>query len=400
MKILVIHHTGLMGGGTLSCFDVIKSLSADGSDVYLLLPPGENEARKQAKKLNINVLNYNIKPLVFGYYNGSSNLIKVVVKSIISMKYINRWKLVLGKEKPDLVVLNSIVQWPMISIINKIDINTVCFIRETMKGNRYNIINYLIAFYLKRTSGVSFLSVFDREQWKISNLRNIQVIPDMLNMEKYTWNLSMEKSREKFQLKQNFFYVLYVGGMSKLKGAETIIKAINNCTSDNIRLLFLGDLGEKSLNKKNSSQKKFVNKMYRFIKENNLQNRIKLIGPQTNVNYWYAACDVVVFPAEEAHQGRPIYEAGAFKKPVIVSDFPNYKEYMQEGVNGLYFEPGNDKELTEKIENLKSDSEYCADLGTKNYFMTKELHSSISISKSIVNFVRNTKFDKEGYYAK
>lgn len=394
MKILVIHHSGNLGGGTISCFDVVNAINKKEDEIILSLPPGENAARHKATEMNISTLNENIMPLIFGYYNGSTNILRVTIKSAFSFKDREKWKKTLRQIKPDLVLLNSIVQWPMISLLNSMNIKSICFVRETMRGKPNNIINKFIAKSLQKANGVVFLSNFDKKQWNLVGNVSQTVIPDTLNLKDYISGINKENSRIKLKLKGDVFYVLYVGGMSKLKGAQTIVKAINHFQEENIEVLFLGDLGTELINlngiqrRKKSNQISFINEVYNYVQKNKLHNRIQFIGIQRNMNDWYSACDVVVFPAEKAHQARPIYEAGAFEKPVIVSGFPNYNEYLKSGINGLVFEPGNFIELANAIEVLYKNQALCANLGKNNFKLTDSLHDCIKINTKIEKFIK------------
>lgn len=382
MKILMIHHSGMLGGGTLSCFDVINSLKEQGHNVILSLPIGDNKALKKAKEMNLDILNENIVPLTFGYYNGGSNIFKLIIKYFVLLKYKKKWIKTLEYEKPDLVLLNSIVQWPMIEILNNMKIRNICFVRETMKGSLSNIINRTIASKLEKSSGIAFLSEFDKKEWSLSSKVIQKVIPDTINIDEFKKGINKEIARKKLELKDDVKYILYVGGMSRLKGARTMIRAINQCKGNNIKLLFLGELDIDLNNSclisriKNRSRINFIKEINRYIEENDLRKHIELVGIQTNMNYWYAACDFVVFPAEKAHQARPIYEAGVFNKPAIVSDFSNYNEYLNDQISGLVFEPGNFIDLSKAINKLIEDSELCCELGKNNNLLTYRHHNS------------------------
>lgn len=358
-KVLMIHHASNLGGGTLSCFDVISAMKDKEYNVTLALPQVEGAAKQKAKNMKIDLLTEVPPPLTFSYYNGSSNIFKALIKIAIICRYKKKWKILLQKEKPDLVILNSIVQWPLISILNSINIGNICFVRETMKGKPGGIINGLIKQRLSKATGVSFLSEYDERQWSLPNTVSQTIIPDLVDISSFEMGISKELSRSRLSLEQDVFYILYVGGMSKLKGADIIIKAMKKFKGQKIELLFLGDLGtdlSKGLKKiKNFSRIKFIRKIKKYVKGNNLSSNIRFIGLQDKMNYWYAACDVVVFPATKAHQARPIYEAGVFKKPVVVSNFPNFKEYLVPNKSGLVFEPGNYKELAKCIQRLYLD---------------------------------------------
>ncbi|WP_318617952.1 glycosyltransferase family 4 protein [Sporosarcina sp. YIM B06819] len=395
MKILIIHHTGLMGGGTLSCFDIIKALEGNKHSIVLALPPGESAARQLAKNNNINILNDTVVPLVFGHYNGGANILKVLIRALPRLRYIKRWEKILRREKPDVVLLNSMIQWPMISILKKLNIKSVCFVRETIKGKRRGLINRFIAAKLQNGTGVSFLSEFDKKQWDLPERVNQIVIPDVVDVDNYSNGINKEDSRNILKLKNDVFYILYSGGMSKIKGAETIVRALKHCKGKKIELLFLGNSGNDLLEARGVKKIKyftkisFIKKLYRFIEENGMKDKVKFLGVQTNMNYWYSACDVVVFPAEEAHQARPIYEAGVFKKPIIASDFPNYYEYLKPGVSGLVFKPGDHNELAQAIENLYDNSVLYDDIGNNNYLLMDKFHNSKSVNKKVNNFIES-----------
>ena len=60
-------------------------------------------------------------------------------------------------------------------------------------------------------------------------------------------------------------------------------------------------------------------------------------------------CDLVVFPSTKAHQAMPIYEAGMAERLMIISDFVNTREFLENEKNGLTFPPSNSEALAEKI---------------------------------------------------
>jgi glycosyltransferase involved in cell wall biosynthesis len=319
------------------------------------------------------MLNDKIIPLTFGYYNGSTNICRLIIKAVIQKKFKKKWIKVLEREKPEVVILNSMVQWPMISLLNRLNIKSICFVRETMKGEKNKIINRIIASHLEKASGIAFLSCYDKNQWSLKGNIIQSVIPDLVDIELFRMNLNKIKARSVLKLETDIFYVLYVGGMSELKGAKTIVKAMKNCKEKKIKLLFLGNLGENIVRSKGISKLKnkmrilFVQETVEYIRQNKLDTVIEFIGMQRNMNYWYAACDVVVFPAKEAHQARPIYEAGVFSKPAIVPDFCNYYEYFQHEINGLVFKSNDSNELSEAIIRLYNNPNLGIRLGIENY---------------------------------
>lgn len=78
-----------------------------------------------------------------------------------------------------------------------------------------------------------------------------------------------------------------------------------------------------------------------FTIQDHQNESIQLIGFQEKMNKWHIASDIAVFPVEDAHQARPIYEEGLHKSTIIISDFPNYNEFLKHKFNGLVFKNGN-----------------------------------------------------------
>ena len=104
-------------------------------------------------------------------------------------------------------------------------------------------------------------------------------------------------------------------------------------------------------------------------------SKVHMVGRQSNMSNCYAAADVLVFPMRSAHQARPIFEAGYFSIPVVISDFPNIKEDVLNDVNGMVFCPGDSKDLASKLEQLALDKTLRVKLGIKNKEMFQKNHS-------------------------
>lgn len=380
----------MIGGGTLSCFDVIEALNKANFNVKLVLPKGESQAKQLALRKQIEVLDENLEILTFSYYNGGNGVLKSVIKLLLKFKYIIGWIKLLKKENPDVVILNSIVQWPMIILLKFLGIKNICFIRETMKGSSGSAVNRAIKIWLKLSNGISYLSQYGKHQWKLKCGINQVVIPDKISEDVLQLEISKKKARDILKLEENKFYVLFLGGLSKLKGTHVIIDAISKMENENIELIILGDLSEKLRKSGVFCSLKYLKQIF-YLKEMSKKieknTKIKMVGLQSSTNDWYAACDLVVFPAEKAHQARPLYEAGAFKKPIIISDFPNYREYVSKGINGLTFIPNDSEDLSRKIQLLMDNKFQCENMGKKNYDFTLKYHNSKTIDILISDFV-------------
>ena len=64
---------------------------------------------------------------------------------------------------------------------------------------------------------------------------------------------------------------------------------------------------------------------------------------------YYRISDLVVLPSRVEPLGYTMIEAGYFNKPFIGSRTGGIAEFIDDGVNGFLFEPGNADDLAEKI---------------------------------------------------
>ncbi|MDD5691363.1 MAG: glycosyltransferase family 4 protein [Candidatus Omnitrophica bacterium] len=134
-------------------------------------------------------------------------------------------------------------------------------------------------------------------------------------------------------------YALYLGRFVDYKGVNTLMKVFETLPSSKLKII-----GEGPLEKR----------LYSFA---SLHNNIELLGKVSKDSVFEAIkkSSFIIFPSE-CYENMPmvIIESFAFSKPVIASNLGAIKEFVIDGVNGLLFEPGNAKDLAEKVAYLFS----------------------------------------------
>lgn len=130
-------------------------------------------------------------------------------------------------------------------------------------------------------------------------------------------------------------YVLFAGRLSQRKGIFTLLKAIRG-TQINLRIVGEGELKQKVIN---------------FIKRNNLNKSVKLLGllEEEGLARQFKECSFFVCPSTYEPFGIATLEAMACGKAVIVSNVAGISEVIEDGKNGILFNPFNENELREKI---------------------------------------------------
>ena len=132
--------------------------------------------------------------------------------------------------------------------------------------------------------------------------------------------------------------LLSIGRLVQQKDHLTLIKAVKNLkTKLNIKLIIIG----------NGPQKK---ELVNFIKENNLQENIKLIKYTSNPFKYFKKSNFFILSS--IFEGLPnvLLEAMLLKKFIISSNCPTGpKEILNSGKFGVLFKPKNHKELAKLI---------------------------------------------------
>jgi glycosyltransferase involved in cell wall biosynthesis len=379
-KILILHHSGLIGGAGVSLYNVAISLTQI-YDLKIYCPPIPQDYSKFLIDKGFEVKYYNFPIGSIPYYSGSGNIFSIgFIKEIIKiLLYYNKLKHLLSKEVYDILIVNSKTLSWISKILPKRNIISICFVRETRVKTIYNFWNNVQRHFLNIFKGVVFISDFDRIIEKLSNPL-IEVIPNfvkdvLLHDEIYQFNFL-----KKYSISDNVFKILYVGGISKLKGFDLALDATSILINENVVLLVAGSSNIININYKNNiksfsiTQRKFMRKVSLLSTLLIKKKKIIYLGLNLDMHDVYSLADVLIFPVFYPHQGRPIFEAGAYKKPVIVPDFINFKEYVINEFNGLYFKKRNPNSLARSIYRIMKDGNLMKELGENNYLIFKKNH--------------------------
>ena len=185
---------------------------------------------------------------------------------------------------------------------------------------------------------------------KIITLYNC-IIPDQ--------NKSVDTNNEllnQLKLKKDDFIILFLGRINEIKGVDILIEAFRilrkECSS--LKLVLVGNVSDKTIVKKKIQQ----------------NENIILLLPQSNVEPYYILSSVIVLPSRVESLGYTMLEAGYFKKPFIGSRTGGIAEFIEDGVNGFLFEPGNADDLAEKIK-------FVIDNPKKAKSAAEELHKKV-----------------------
>jgi len=244
----------------------------------------------------------------------------------------------------------------------------------------YNFSNKLKHFYnsvmvrSKLTiAGSNF--IFDHisenyQKYLYHSKKKLMVIFRGINLEYFnSKNISEKKVNELAQnwnINKNDFIILLPGRLSKWKGQEMFIEALNsliqNYNKSNFHAIVLGsDQGRKIYSKKLSL----------LVERYRLNKKITFIKNCKEMPVAYKLTDIVVSSSVEPEAfGRIAVEAQSMSRPIVASNLGGSKETVLNGKSGLLFNPGNTEELARIINKLMGVDKYSLSLmgehGRKN----------------------------------
>ncbi len=169
------------------------------------------------------------------------------------------------------------------------------------------------------------------------NKSDIEVIYNGVDLEKFhpkNKQVYREAIRREYSIESTSFVVLFVGSGFERKGVKHLIRAVE-LINDPVAVLIVG----------RGSEKKF----------SHLIRRQKFIfcGPQLEIQRYYAASDIFVFPTIYEPFGNVHLEALASGLPVITTGKSGASEVIREGFNGYVIrDPEDVTSIAAKIEML------------------------------------------------
>lgn len=379
-KIAIIHHSGVIGGGGVSLISIIKALSPY-HNLTVLISDSPDDILKQLSELkneyDFKIESYGRRIGATTFYNGGDTVfsLRFLYRLSLIPKQWHYWRGKIKELDPDIVIVNSIIlSWMgLIPEIN--NRKSICFVRETIKGSLNLLVNRAIKKLLKNFSRVVFLSEYDRRSWNFE-VDKAKIIRDFVSENTLDNSIKRNAASVIQGLQQDSFHVLYVGGVSHMKGFDLVVKAVIelNETIDSELVVAGVDFNDRKI-MGGGKLSAYENDVKNFITQSKYGDKIHLIGRQSNMSNSYAAADVIVFPMRSAHQARPIFEAGFFSKPVIISDFENIKENIIDNKSGLLFTPGDISDLLSKLKYIALNPGIRDTMGRENKQLSEANHS-------------------------
>lgn len=214
---------------------------------------------------------------------------------------------------------------------------------RTLNGKsliKRELLKRLFRVVIRRSKGIIFHSENVQKQFLIENkdieLIKTKVIPFGL-MEGYKFF----RGDESLILPKKP-YILFYGYIENYKGVDVFLDAITKLNKNGRDFDFV-IAGRDAIGIDSKTLPRNVTFINKFLTEDEIVTLIQ-------------NCYVVVMPYKSASQSGIPHTTFVFNKPVISSRLEGLNEIIKEGVNGLFFEPNNYIDLSNKIVKISEDN--------------------------------------------
>jgi glycosyltransferase involved in cell wall biosynthesis len=379
--ILFIQHSGSFGGSVMSLLYTMQGLDPDRYEPTVALSRPSPKLRNFYRDAGFEVYE---APNIVNWHH--STVAPRPIHKPLTWKHLyhvaTQWQQskeatleLVKRARADLVHLNSMPLSSSALALSQTDIPVVWHVREPpspASGPRYHAIREIMS----RVDELIFISRADRMAWA-KGTRG-EVVHNFLDFSRFDKDIDQNQSRTQLQIDEHAPTILYVGGLIEQKGVLQLLEAL--------RLLKPNypDLQCLMPNSVVQPPKSWKSRLYRFaapvvsntlgperiearIHEYGLDDVCVRFGFRTDIEQFFAATDVLVFPCTVRHFARPAIEASAMEKPVVASDVPGMDELVDHGKTGILVPPKSTEQLAASLSNLLSDPELRRRMGRAGY---------------------------------
>ncbi|MFA6391490.1 MAG: glycosyltransferase family 4 protein [Patescibacteria group bacterium] len=356
------------GGSGNVCYNLSKKLSILGHDVTVFLPETE---KRLSHKLN---MPFKIKYLKPYYSIGNASVLPSLKKILIGFDIIHLHYPFFGgdiivkqaakkRNIPYVITYHQDAEGDSLLKKTIFQVYNLFFQKSVMDGAKMVLglsddhINHSQVSYLKKKEG------------------KVAIIPNGINLEDFTQILERPDVRKEYKIEEKKFIIAFIGTLDKahyFKRLDILFEAFKSFTNK-AHLLVIGDGDLKE-------------KYIKLAKELGISQQISFVGKLSNKEalQHLIQADLLVLPSTKVESfGLVLIEAMACAKPVIASNLPGVRTVVNDGVNGLLFEKGNVKDLTDKIGILLKDSVYARRLGQNGRRKVEDQYTWDSIAKKV-----------------
>jgi glycosyltransferase involved in cell wall biosynthesis len=369
---VVIGYKPMIGGVAVATERLSKSLIAEGHEVLVLLPWGQDQIAKIREVDGVSIFEFNFRAPFYGF-----KFIKVLVAYLIFLvPTIVKLRAFIRSHGVNLVVLSyleanelyfllarPLLGVPYVVWLHGSDINLMP--EEGVSTRRAK------AMLIRRANGIVTASVdlLSQARALVKKLpEKSAVIPLGIDPK---WGEKAEDNAYVLPEK----YILTLAWATPVKGPEIIVEAFNKIKNQfpEISLVMVGSGPDEQ-------------KIRKLIQDLSLSERVVRLGtvPNSTLPPVFSRALFGVIPSRHEGFGQVALEFHLMNKCVIASRTGGLPEIVKDMINGLLITPGDVEELAKKMTFLLNNPELCHTLGLRGNRQVHEQYTHEKMSRRFV----------------
>ena len=210
--------------------------------------------------------------------------------------------------------------------------------------------------------------------------KKLKVIYNSINMEKEIKTLDKKEFLKRYNIpyNENYLYVGIAARLQQVKGLKHFLEASKILLKDNKEIIFLiagsGNLEDS---------------MKSYIKDNNLQDNVKMLGFLNDINSFYNALDINVLTSYSESFPYALLEGARLKKATIATSVGGIPEMIKDNETGFLIKPHNSKDVAKKIDILLKDKNLMSSFGESFYKYAYDHFSDKKMAKTHIDIYKN-----------
>jgi glycosyltransferase involved in cell wall biosynthesis len=195
--------------------------------------------------------------------------------------------------------------------------------------------------------------------------------------------------RSEWKLRANVPVIMLPGRLTRLKGQNIFLKSLLLLHNQSYQAVLVGDVSENP---------GFVDELRVIIKENHLDDNVRLVGHCTDMPAALMLADVVLSTSSKEPEafGRTTVEAMAMGKPVIATAHGGSLETVVNGETGWLVGPSDPGDLAKGIREALSDFSRLKIYGLAGQKRVRERFTTKSMCEQTITFYKEILASKRG----
>lgn len=354
LRVLYVQHVGLLGGSSRSLFELISNFPKSAVDAYLVAPRGQLTTLVSSFGVSVEICRgiSQFDNCDYSYYRGFRWLILLRELLLLAPTCISLIKARKKWGQFDIVHVNDVTMPFAVWLSRRIfpESRVVVHARAVQRKKETLRKAWLAKFLSKNVDAI--IAINSTVHKSLPEKLPVKVIHNGFSVRSWVPD---GKSREKRQ-----FTVGMVGVLARSKGCLDFIKAADVCRQRGFKVHFslVGGTLQSEIRWFDRILGVFRLKddvsyeAFNLITDLKLHEIVKVRPFCEDLQDVYRSIDVVCFPSFLDAPGRPIFEAGFFGVPSIVSiSQPRPDTFLPEEI-GLIARPGDPESLADAIQRL------------------------------------------------